>query len=86
MAKINLTKVQIPDIEGNISEENMCKQFGDMIFNNAQDIVEHELSIKLYHATGEVELNADELKAVKKYADAINLYRVRKAVQEAIID
>lgn len=85
MTKVDFSKAVIKDIDGNVMENvSVQKNFGNMIFTSAEDVVEHELGIKIYHAKGEIELTEEEMKKAKKYVERITSYQFRKAIQDAI--
>lgn len=66
MKRIDFTKIVIKDIEGREQEADFSKQLGNQLYMQGHDIEECELGKRIYFASGEVELTAEECAIVKK--------------------
>lgn len=67
MKQINFTAIPVQDIEGNAHEQNVAKVIGNLIFNMADDVAEHDLGIKIYHSEGAIDIDENEEKILRKY-------------------
>ena len=67
--RIDFSKVQIKDIEGNVQSVDISKELGNMMYLNAQDIAVADLGHDIYHRK-EVELTRDQAQAVKAFVDS----------------
>ena len=72
MAKIDFSKIIIKDIDGNEITVDVRRGIngnglGNVMYMNGADIVECETGSKIYHSEGEIKLNDDEVKAVRKF-------------------
>ena len=83
MKQIDFTKVSIKDIEGNEQETNVAKAVGNLIFNMADDVAEHDLGIKIYHSDGAIDIDENEEKILKKYLPALK-YNLRSAIEQLL--
>lgn len=68
MKKIDFTKVQIKDIEGNVQSVDISKELGNMMYYGEQDIAVSDLGHDIYHK-GEVELTPEQAEKVKAYVE-----------------
>ena len=66
--KIDFSKIQVKDIEGNTVTLDISSDLGNMMYLNAKDIAVADLGHKIYHDK-EVELTADEAKAVAEFVE-----------------
>lgn len=66
--KIDFSKIQVKDIEGNEVSLDVSQQLGNMMYLNAQDIAVADLGHEIYHKK-EVELNDDQAKAVAEFVE-----------------
>lgn len=66
--RIDFSKVQIKDIEGNAQSVDISKELGNMMYLNAQDIAVADLGHDIYHKK-EVELNKEQAQNVKVYVE-----------------
>lgn len=66
--KIDFSKIQVKDIEGNEVTLDVSQQLGNMMYLNAQDIAVADLGHEIYHKK-EVELNDDQAKAVAEFVE-----------------
>jgi len=66
--KIDFSKVQIKDIEGNAQTVDISKELGNMMYLNAQDIAVADLGHDIYHKK-EVELNKEQAQNVKVFVE-----------------
>ena len=83
MAKINFSKIVIKDIDGNeiaVDVRKGVNGLGNVMYMNGQDIIECETGTKIYHSEGEIELNDDEVKAVRKFISGYP-YITRHAIE-----
>lgn len=67
--RIDFSKVQIKDIEGNTQSVDISKELGNMMYLNAQDIAVADLGHDIYHKK-EVELNKEQAQNVKVFIDS----------------
>jgi chaperonin cofactor prefoldin len=80
MKKVNFTNVPIKDIEGNETKQNVAQAIGNLIFNMADDVAEHDLGIEIYHSTGDIVIDEKKEAILKKYLPALK-YNLRTAIE-----
>lgn len=66
--KIDFSKIQIKDIEGNVQTADISKELGNMMYYGEQDIAVADLGHDIYH-NGEVELTKEQAEKVKSYIE-----------------
>lgn len=66
--KIDFSKVQIKDIEGNVQSVDISKELGNMMYYGEQDIAVADLGHDIYHKK-EVDLTKAQAESVKVYVD-----------------
>ena len=66
--KIDFSKIQVKDIEGNEVTLDVSQDLGNMMYLNARDIAVADLGHEIYHKK-EVELNDDQAKAVAEFVE-----------------
>ena len=66
--KIDFSKIQVKDIEGNEVTLDVSQELGNMMYLNARDIAVADLGHEIYHKK-EVELNDDQAKAVAGFVE-----------------
>ena len=66
--KIDFSKVQIKDIEGNTQAVDISKELGNMMYLNAQDIAVADLGHDIYHKK-EVDLTKEQAQNVKGFVE-----------------
>ena len=66
--KIDFSKIQVKDIEGNEVTLDVSQELGNMMYLNARDIAVADLGHEIYHKK-EVELNDDQAKAVAEFVE-----------------
>lgn len=66
--KIDFSKVQIKDIEGNAQRVDLSKELGNMMYLNAQDIAVADLGHDIYHKK-EVDLTKEQAQTVRTFVE-----------------
>ena len=66
--KVDFSKIQVKDIEGNEVTLDVSKELGNMIYLNAKDIAVSDLGREIYHKK-EVDLTEEQAKIVAEFAD-----------------
>lgn len=66
--KIDFSKIQVKDVEGNPVLLDVSKELGNMMYLNAKDIAVADLGHEIYHKK-EVELTDKQAKVVAKYVE-----------------
>ena len=66
--KIDFSKIQVKDIEGNEVTLDVSQELGNMMYLNARDIAVADLGHEIYHKK-EIELNDDQAKAVAEFVE-----------------
>jgi hypothetical protein len=66
--KIDFSKIEIKDIEGNIQSVDISKELGNMMYYGEQDIAVADLGHEIYHKK-EVELTKETAQKVKEYIE-----------------
>ena len=89
---IKFRQLPINDIEGNTQNIDVAQLIGNVLFNQADDIAEHDLGIKIYHEpmpdenTGEcpgTDIDDKEINILKKYLPYFK-YNLRNAIEKAM--
>ena len=89
---IKFRKLPITDIEGNIQTIDFAQLIGNVLFNQADDVAEHDLGIKIYHEpmpdenTGEcpgTDINDKEVNILRKYLPYFK-YNLRNAIEQQL--
>lgn len=81
--KLDFGAIPVKDIEGNIVPIDIKKMLGNQMYMQGADIVECETGSKIYHSEGEIELDAKQAEAVKKFTQGYS-YIVRKAIEDSL--
>lgn len=66
--KIDFSKVQVTDIEGQPMTVDVSKELGNMMYLNAQDIAVADLGHEIYHKK-EVDLSKEQAATVKAFVE-----------------
>jgi chaperonin cofactor prefoldin len=66
MKDIDFSKIQIEDIDGNTVDVDLRKTVGNVLFNMADDVAEHDLAVKIYHSDGMIKITDDEQRIIRK--------------------
>ena len=66
--KIDFRKIEIKDINGNVSVIDLSKELGNLIYKNTPDLGELEFAQELYK-NGEVEVDDSKAEIIRKYVD-----------------
>ena len=66
--KIDFSKVQIKDIEGNTQAVDISKELGNMMYLGAKDIAVADLGHDIYHKK-EVDLTKEQAQNVKVFVE-----------------
>ena len=89
---IKFRQLPINDIEGNTQNIDVAQLIGNVLFNQADDVAEHDLGIKIYHEpmpdenTGEcpgTDIDDKEINILKKYLPYFK-YNLRNAIEKAM--
>lgn len=89
---IKFRQLPITDIEGNTQNIDVAQLIGNVIFNQADDVAEHDLGIKIYHEpepekeTGEcvgTDIDDKEINILKKYLPYFK-YNLRAAIDNQL--
>lgn len=85
--RISFTSLPIVDIEGSTNPQDFAKIIGNVIFNQADDVAEHDLGRKIYHEKpGEgIEISDDEQRIIRKFLPMFK-YFLRSAIERAMDD
>ena len=81
--KINFKEIAIINIEGKEERLDVRKTVGNVLFNMADDVAEHDLGVNIYHSEGEIELNDKERAIIKKFLPMFK-YLLRNAIETAM--
>ena len=90
--KIKFRKLPIVDIEGNTQTIDFAQLIGNVLFNQADDVAEHDLGIKIYHepmpdeGTGEcpgTDIDDKEVNILRKYLPYFK-YNLRNAIEQQL--
>ena len=88
---IKFHQLPIIDIEGNTQNIDVAQLVGNVIFNQADDVAEHDLGIKIYHepvpdengeCTG-TDIDDKEANILKKYLPYFK-YNLRNAIDNQL--
>ena len=66
--KIDFSKIEVRDVEGNVILLDVSKQLGNMMYLNAKDIAIADLGHDIYHKK-EVELTDKQAKEVAEFVE-----------------
>ena len=89
---IKFRKLPIVDIEGNTQTIDFAQLIGNVLFNQADDVAEHDLGIKIYHepmpdeGTGEcpgTDIDDKEVNILRKYLPYFK-YNLRNALEQQL--
>jgi hypothetical protein len=89
---IKFRKLPITDIEGNTQTIDFAQLIGNVLFNQADDVAEHDLGIKIYHEpmpdenTGEcpgIDIDDKEVNILRKYLPYFK-YNLRNAIEQQL--
>jgi hypothetical protein len=89
---IKFRKLPITDIEGNTQTIDFAQLIGNVLFNQADDVAEHDLGIKIYHEpmpdenTGEcpgTDIDDKEVNILRKYLPYFK-YNLRNAIEQQL--
>lgn len=89
---IKFRKLPIVDIEGNTQTIDFAQLIGNVLFNQADDVAEHDLGIKIYHepmpdeGTGEcpgTDIDDKEVNILRKYLPYFK-YNLRNAIEQQL--
>ena len=83
MAKIDFTKVPVKNVKGQTEEKNYRDYIAEQLYNQSHDEAGVNLAQKIANATGDIELNEDEIKIIKTLL-APYPYYMRTAIEEAL--
>ena len=83
MAKIDFTKVPVKNVKGQKEEKNYRDYIAEQLYNQSHDEAGVNLAQKIANATGDIELNEDEIKIIKTLL-APYPYYMRTAIEEAL--
>lgn len=84
MKKIDLSRLNIKMLNEEVLEQDVSKEFAQVIFQNTQDIAEHNFSLELYK-NPVVELTDDNIDVIKKYSSEFFKAFVQIAINNAIV-
>ena len=89
---IKFRQLPIKDIEGNTQTIDFAQLIGNVLFNQADDVAEHDLGIKIYHEpepdekTGEckgTDIDDKEVNILRKYLPYFK-YNLRNAIEQQL--
>ena len=82
---VKFTNLTIIDIEGNEQSGDFAKVIGNLIFNQADDVAEHDLGRKIYHEKPDegTDLTEEEVKSIRKYLPMFK-YFLRSSIERAL--
>ena len=88
---IKFRQLPIDDIEGNTQNIDVAQLIGNVLFNQADDVAEHDLGIKIYHEpvpdeNGEckgTDIDDKEANILKKYLPYFK-YNLRAAIDNQL--
>ena len=88
---IKFRQLPINDIEGNEQKIDVAQLIGNVLFNQADDVAEHDLGIKIYHETepdanGEfkgTDIDDKEANILRKYLPYFK-YNLRNAIEQQL--
>ena len=85
MKKVDLSRVEIQTLNGQIVEYNLAKELAEVIFQNTQSIAEHSFCLDLYK-NPIVELTDDNKAIIEKYVSQYFKAFVQIAVNKLFSD
>lgn len=80
---VNFKELPIKDIEGNYQKTDVRKVVGNLLFNLADDVAEHDLGIKIYHSEDAIPINDQEALIIEKYAENFK-YLLKLALKDSL--
>lgn len=89
---IKFRQLPINDIEGNTQNIDVAQLIGNVLFNQADDVAEHDLGIKIYHEpmpdedTGEcpgTDIDDKEVNILRKFLPYFK-YNLRAAIDNQL--
>ena len=88
---IKFHQLPIIDIEGNTQNIDVAQLIGNVLFNQADDVAEHDLGIKIYHEpvpdeNGEckgTDIDDKEVNILRKYLPYFK-YNLRNAIEQQL--
>ena len=88
---IKFHQLPITDIEGNTQNIDVAQLVGNVLFNQADDVAEHDLGIKIYHEpvpdeNGEckgTDIDDKEVNILRKYLPYFK-YNLRNAIEQQL--
>ena len=83
MVTIDFTKVPVKNVKGQTEEKNYRDYIAEQLYNQSHDEAGVNLAQKIANATGDIELNEDEIKIIKTLL-APYPYYMRTAIEEAL--
>lgn len=85
MKKINFNSIDFESIDGTTQKLDIRREFSNLIYMQGENIECKELGRKIYNSKEEIELNDDEIKIIKNYAEKRPFgYVVTEAILNAI--
>ena len=84
MKTVKFKQLLLHDIEGNEQPQDFAKLIGNVLFNQADDVAEHDLAVKIYHE-GDIgtDINEAEEKILRKFLPMFK-YVLRAAIERAL--
>lgn len=83
--KIDFRKIEIEDINGNVSVIDLSKELGNLIYKNTPDLGELEFAQELYK-NGEVDIDGAKAEIIRKYVNRSGVLAfVKIAIEKALI-
>lgn len=83
MKKIDFTKIEIRDIEDKTQTVSVTKDLGNTLYMRGADIVACQTGKKIYYSEGPIQLNDDEVNAVKGMLD-VYPYIIKEGIVAAL--
>lgn len=73
MAKIDFKNFKAyTDIsQTNTIEQDVRKDFSDMLYKNLNGVVAHDVALRIYHSDGPVEFNDEELSIIIEFSKSL---------------
>ena len=81
--KVNWKELMLTDIEGNEFAFDARKTVGNVLFNMADDVAEHDLGVAIYHSDGEMDMSDEQVRIVRKYLGAWK-YVLRQGIERIL--
>jgi hypothetical protein len=83
MKKVNFRELEVELVNGETQKVYVHEAVGNYIFNNANDVAEHDLGRDIYHSHGEMELSDKQAKIIERMADGMK-YVLRQSLKNAV--